>query len=1388
MEKKNIKQAILACSASALLLGGGYYWGYSQGHSGNESGINYVADQGLEKDGAEVKKLSHADDEIEAEQIVVKITDDGYVTSHGDHFHYYNGKVPYDAIISEELIMRDPNYKLRQEDIVNEVRDGYIIKVNGKYYLYLKDPNKAVNVRTKEEIEEQRKLHNVKEDGSHGGHAMTKAEAQAVQAAKAQGRYTTDDGYVFTVGSIVQDTGDAYICAHGDHFHYVPKADLSPAERAAAAAYMAGRSGTSQSGSAGPSHSSGQSIVSQRLNNSPYAGLVNGNNNWQNPQGASGQTSPQHQANQQSPQASQGQRPGLDGLLDQLYKLPMNQRHVESDGLVFDPVKVTKRNNFGYVLPHGDHFHIIPFNQLSDLEIAATEAYLKSGNYNYQAPKDHSKTTASNKKPQTGPQPEKKDQASPGQKEPAGQKNQDHGQGKKDQGKDLSPLEEARRQGRYTTDDGYIFTPESIVSDQGDGYICQHGDHFHYVPKDDLSANERAQAKAYLNKSSGQAGAEQEQTEKVIKPLDPVRPQVNKPGFKPSQIDHPQESEAQPQKDLNQSQANSQKTLEQMLDELYALPLKERHREGDGLLFDPMKVTRKTKFGYVHPHGDHHHVIPLQELSALEIAATEAHLNNPSYIYQAGKTDQESKPSDSHGEEINSQADESKKPASQLENSQEEKDQDKVNFLALAQKIAKSAKGKDHKTYTTDDGYRFSPESIVEYDSKGFITQHGDHSHYVPFADLDDEEIRQAQDYVNSGKKVIKFVEASQDSADEIDKKLSLIALESGINKADLKVTGNKVIVPHGNHSHLKNLSDYPSYLRASDFSTVEEYKDYILGLKLSQFKLAHGLQDKEVLRDGDQLFAVLADKTIAKKLDEITLSIDYETVSFSSSKNDQDEKKEEIVAEQPQATPIPEGLFTPQQLAAVNIQMAYPEREENGAFLVYHIDHWHKIENIHLNAWFNQDKEKIEKAKASMRYLIAHPEAKMPPKNGFGVPHNQSADDKDFYVTFNGKKYKAFGKGLQAGPYNTGSEGYVFSKDNILGVDDHGVTTEHREDGHAHTHYIEFGELKGYELAQVEEWMEEQGIAVEKTKNQSPQIDPESVVPDKRDDRYVFEGENGKEFYVYPFELRPEQIAAVEAVLARKALDPQAVISKDDDGYHFKVNGKSVVYPAEALSDYQVEKIERQLFLKNFQADKVLSRFSRGYLFQFDQGNQYFSQSELSKEQIAAVEEVLQQRNSKAPDNEPATDSKAAAEQKNDAERIETAKEAFLASHGFNPEEVKSRTAGGYIFEIFGTEYKLTVYKPESGQAKKASELSPDQVAAVEAVLKSREQERAKLTSESNHNPSLDHSEDKKGLAENVLTEAVNSENTEAEKIDDQQVLPENSETNLPTAIQATD
>ncbi|MDS9236677.1 pneumococcal-type histidine triad protein, partial [Streptococcus pneumoniae] len=102
---------------------------------------------------------------INAEQIVIKITDQGYVTSHGDHYHYYNGKVPYDAIISEELLMKDPNYQLKDEDIISEIKGGYVIKVDGKYYVYLKDAAHADNVRTKEEINRQKQEHSQHREG-----------------------------------------------------------------------------------------------------------------------------------------------------------------------------------------------------------------------------------------------------------------------------------------------------------------------------------------------------------------------------------------------------------------------------------------------------------------------------------------------------------------------------------------------------------------------------------------------------------------------------------------------------------------------------------------------------------------------------------------------------------------------------------------------------------------------------------------------------------------------------------------------------------------------------------------------------------------------------------------------------------------------------------------------------------------------------------------------------------------------------------------------------------------------------------------------------------------------------------------------------------------------
>ena len=352
-----INKKYLAGSAAALVLSVcAYELGLHQAQTVKENNrVSYIdGNQPSQKAETLTPDEVSKKEGINAEQIVIKITDQGYVTSHGDHYHYYNGKVPYDAIISEELLMKDPNYQLKDSDIVNEIKGGYVIKVDGKYYVYLKDVAHADNVRTKEEITRQKQEHG----SNHGGGSNDKE----VVAARAQGRYTTDDGYIFNASDIIEDTGDAYIVPHGNHFHYIPKSDLSASELAAARAFLAGKGNQPSSVGYRPSTNSSSSSSSETSNSSSY-GQTNQSNVEANTRRWTPSVSPQVD---NSYQASPSE--DVSSLLKQLYALPLSQRHVESDGLVFDPAQITRKTANGVAVPHGDHYHFIPYSQMSDLE------------------------------------------------------------------------------------------------------------------------------------------------------------------------------------------------------------------------------------------------------------------------------------------------------------------------------------------------------------------------------------------------------------------------------------------------------------------------------------------------------------------------------------------------------------------------------------------------------------------------------------------------------------------------------------------------------------------------------------------------------------------------------------------------------------------------------------------------------------------------------------------------------------------------------------------------------------------------------------------------------------------------------------------------------------
>ncbi len=524
---------------------------YVDGSQSSQKTENLTPDQVSQKEG------------IQAEQIVIKITAQGYVTSHGDHYHYYNGKVPYDALFSEELLMKDPNYKLKDGDIVNEVKGGYIVKVDGKYYVYLKDVAHADNVRTKDEINRQKQEH-VKDN---------EKVSSDVAVARSQGRYTTDDGYVFNPADIIEDTGDAYIVPHGGHYHYIPKSDLSASELASAKAHLAGKNTQ-------PSQLS-------------YSSTASDNNTQSVVQGST--SKPANKAE------------NLQSLLKELYDSPNDQRYSESDGLVFDPAKIISRTPNGVAIPHGDHYHFIPYSKLSPLEEKIARMVPIGGT---------DSTVSTNEKPH--------EVASSLGSLPSNPSTLNH----------ASLL---TNKAIYSTSDGYIFNPKDIVEETATAYIVRHGDHFHYIPKSTVIGQPTLPNNGLTTPSPSlpvNPSVSHEEHEEGGHGFDANRIIAeDEQGFIMSHGDH---NHYFFKKDLTADQIKAAQDHLKGANTVTPSPAHDddhdedhhghHHDEDHDHGFDANRVISEDEQGFVMSHGDHNHYFFKKDLTAEQIKAAQDHL------------------------------------------------------------------------------------------------------------------------------------------------------------------------------------------------------------------------------------------------------------------------------------------------------------------------------------------------------------------------------------------------------------------------------------------------------------------------------------------------------------------------------------------------------------------------------------------------------------------------------------------------------------------------------------------------------------------------------------------------------------------------------------------
>ena len=520
---------------------------------------------------------------IQAEQIVIKITDQGYVTSHGDHYHYYNGKVPYDALFSEELLMKDPNYQLKDGDIVNEVKGGYIIKVDGKYYVYLKDAAHADNVRTKDEINRQKQEHGKDE----------KEPSAEVSVAKLQGRYTTDDGYVFNASDIIKDTGDGYIVPHGGHYHFIPKSDLSAGELAAAKAYLSGNT----------------TALSQPLSVTPNNGVTAADDGYVfNPNDIVRDTGDAYIVRHGDhyhyiPKSSLNNLPSHSNTEEVgsssssvLSNPSPHVHHEDEDDHGFDASRIISEDSEGFVMTHGDHNHYFFKKDLTADQIKAAQDHLRG------------------KTPVTP--------------SPAHDDDDDHD-------------EDAH--GHHHEAHGHGFDANRIISEDAAGFVMTHGDHNHYFFKKDLTpeqikaAQDHLRGKTSVTPSPAHDDDDDHDEEAHGHGFDADRViSEDAAGFIMSHGDHnhyffkkdltPEQIKAAQDHLRGKTPVTPSPAHDDDDDDDHDEEAHGHHHEEHGHGFDANRVISEDDQGFVMSHGDHNHYFFKKDLTAEQIKAAQDHL------------------------------------------------------------------------------------------------------------------------------------------------------------------------------------------------------------------------------------------------------------------------------------------------------------------------------------------------------------------------------------------------------------------------------------------------------------------------------------------------------------------------------------------------------------------------------------------------------------------------------------------------------------------------------------------------------------------------------------------------------------------------------------------
>ena len=481
MNKKNM---FITGACGSLVIGLSAFAGYEYGkHQAYETAP-------LVQNTAQAKKINYSDKVSSV--VVSEITEDGYVTLHGDHSHYEKGLVPYNAKILDSLVYKNKDYKLKNEDIQYELAQGYVIKVNGKYYYYPKEgitQDNVVDEKTGKEISAHAHHHH------HGESSETKESG---------------DHYTFNPKDIVSETADGYVVRHGDHFHYIKKSELSASQLSQAK--EAGVNPTLASSVAGVTTPTSDGYIfkgeSDIIGRNSFGFIVqHGNHQHIIPYSQLRGTQWEYLLGNQGTTTNNTNTTVVNTPKTNIVNDNHHDHHEDSsdhgDDYKFDPKDIVAEDENGYTVRHGDHFHYIPKSKV-EKPVEAVKPAPVIPTPTLPEVKNEEKPIETVKPVPVIPTPtlpEVKNEEKPKVEETV-----------------VKPSVLSFAGVQFETSDGFILSEESIITPTSTGILVAHSRHQHFIFYKQLvnSKWEKLIPYQYLNKAKDEyAELEKEVNDKI---------------------------------------------------------------------------------------------------------------------------------------------------------------------------------------------------------------------------------------------------------------------------------------------------------------------------------------------------------------------------------------------------------------------------------------------------------------------------------------------------------------------------------------------------------------------------------------------------------------------------------------------------------------------------------------------------------------------------------------------------------------------------------------------------------------------------------------------------------------------------------------------------------